>query len=309
MESPLLPDKRKLQITASSVADLTAQLQQKLGLAQPVGVLVHDAEFDEDCVISELGDIADDRAKIKVVPLQLAGAEQAAVDAKLAAAEAKAVAAAKLAAAEKQAAAEQPAAEQQQQIATAQQVAAKKKAAPQQQKAAQQAAATDTKVLRLCKPVSLRHAYVCGRADRKLTHGTRIAVQGRGAGTVAGFASHWFGANEHVVRFDSGSTAKVKLRGVLGGGRSSLWPSSWRAPARPRPTGLLRGRCVRWRRPPSHAAVPARLPGRTEPLRAQASTTARPRYRKQGDPGWTVLYYGASPAARPRPPPCVAPRH
>ena len=131
-----MPVKRKLQITASSVADLTAQLQQKLGLAQPIGVLVHDAEFDEDCVISELGDIAGDRAKIKVVPLQLAGAEQAAVDAKLAAAEqkaraaekkaaaaeAKAVAAAKQVAAEKQAAAEQLAAAQQQ-IAAKQQAA------------------------------------------------------------------------------------------------------------------------------------------------------------------------------------------
>ena len=101
MESPLFSDKHKLQISASDATDLAAQLQRKLGLAQPIRVLVHDADFGEECVISELGDIATDKAKVKVVPLH----EDAAA-AKLAAAQAQAAEAEKKAAAAKQAAAE-----------------------------------------------------------------------------------------------------------------------------------------------------------------------------------------------------------
>ena len=64
-----MPDKRKLQISASDAADLTAQLQDKLGLAQPIGIVIHDADFDEDRMINELADIEQDKAKIKVVAL------------------------------------------------------------------------------------------------------------------------------------------------------------------------------------------------------------------------------------------------
>ena len=95
MESPLLPITRKLQISAAADAtDLAALLQRKLGLAQPIRVLMRDADFDEDCEISELGDIATDKARVKVVPLHAATADDggAAAAAKVAAAQAQAAA-------------------------------------------------------------------------------------------------------------------------------------------------------------------------------------------------------------------------
>ena len=108
MESPLLPITRKLQISAAADAtDLAALLQRKLGLAQPIRVLMRDADFDEDCEISELGDIATDKAKVKVVPLHVGNADDdGAAAAKVAAAQAQAAEAEQKAAAATQAAAE-----------------------------------------------------------------------------------------------------------------------------------------------------------------------------------------------------------
>jgi hypothetical protein len=42
--------------------------------------------------------------------------------------------------------------------------------------------------------------------------GTRVRVAGRGDGTVEGFESHWIGANEYIIRFDSEGAVAVKLR-------------------------------------------------------------------------------------------------
>ena len=104
-----MPITRKLQISAAADAtDLAALLQRKLGLAQPIRVLMRDADFDEDCEISELGDIATDKARVKVVPLHAATADDggAAAAAKVAAAQAQAAEAEQKAAAATQTAAE-----------------------------------------------------------------------------------------------------------------------------------------------------------------------------------------------------------
>jgi hypothetical protein len=49
--------------------------------------------------------------------------------------------------------------------------------------------------------------------DKEMPPGTRVRVDGRGDGTVEGFESHWIGANEHIIKFDSeGVATAVKLR-------------------------------------------------------------------------------------------------
>ncbi len=49
--------------------------------------------------------------------------------------------------------------------------------------------------------------------DKAMPPGTRVRVAGRGDGTVEGFESHWIGANEYIIRFDSeGQPTAVKLR-------------------------------------------------------------------------------------------------
>ena len=51
--------------------------------------------------------------------------------------------------------------------------------------------------------------------DKAMPPGTRVRVAGQGDGTIEGFEGHWIGANEHIIRFDSGGAAvpvPVKLR-------------------------------------------------------------------------------------------------
>ena len=45
-----------------------------------------------------------------------------------------------------------------------------------------------------------------------VVEGTRICVAGRGRGTCLGCQHHFFHANEHTIRFDSGETAVLRLK-------------------------------------------------------------------------------------------------
>jgi len=67
--STFFAGKRKVQVSAGSVAELTSALQASLGLSQPFAVVVHDEDFDEDRVIAELEDIETDKAKVQLVEL------------------------------------------------------------------------------------------------------------------------------------------------------------------------------------------------------------------------------------------------
>merc|ERR550537_1396024 len=42
-------------------------------------------------------------------------------------------------------------------------------------------------------------------ADKELPPGTRLRVEGYGDGVYESFASNWFGANEHTLRFEDKS--------------------------------------------------------------------------------------------------------
>ena len=67
--SNLFAGKRKAQVSAGSVAELTSALQASLGLSQPFAVVIHDEDFDEDRIIAALEDIETDKAKIQLVEL------------------------------------------------------------------------------------------------------------------------------------------------------------------------------------------------------------------------------------------------
>jgi titin len=67
--SSFFADKRKVQVTAGSVAELTSALQQSLGLTQRFAIVIHDEDFDEDRMIADLEDIETDKAKIQLVEL------------------------------------------------------------------------------------------------------------------------------------------------------------------------------------------------------------------------------------------------
>ena len=67
--STFFADKRRAQVSAGSVAELTSALQASLGLSQPFAIVIHDEDFDEDRMIADLEDIETDKAKIQLVEL------------------------------------------------------------------------------------------------------------------------------------------------------------------------------------------------------------------------------------------------
>ena len=67
--STFFADKRKVQVSAGSVAELTSALEQSLGLTQRFAIVIHDEDFDEDRQIFDLEDIETDKAKVQLVAI------------------------------------------------------------------------------------------------------------------------------------------------------------------------------------------------------------------------------------------------
>jgi hypothetical protein len=55
-------------------------------------------------------------------------------------------------------------------------------------------------------------ADALGAADKPLPPGTRIAVAGHGRGSYVSCIERWFGANDHTIEFDNGTTVELQLR-------------------------------------------------------------------------------------------------
>ena len=67
--STLFVGKKKVHVSASSMAELTAALQAELRLSAPFTITVYDEDFDEDRTVVELEDFDTDKAKVQLTEL------------------------------------------------------------------------------------------------------------------------------------------------------------------------------------------------------------------------------------------------